>query len=180
MKQKYYIKATLDDMKAGYDGYQHKMGITKHPNPDKSVTLCSDGFHMAKSVSHAVNYLWNATEFYLCQPIGKVYAEDDTKIRAGGINILWKIPIEKFPARVKADADWEKADAAWVKAHAAWEKARAARVKAYADWRKAYADWEKADAARVKAYAARRKAYAAIIMEDIIKLYEEHKNESKT
>jgi hypothetical protein len=87
MKQKYYIKATLDGMEAHYDGFKHKMGVTKHLKPDKSNRLCSDGFHMARSVEDALVYVPNATEFYLCQPVGKVYAEDDTKIRAGGINI---------------------------------------------------------------------------------------------
>ena len=60
MRQRYYIKATQGGMKAGYNGYQHKMGITKHPNPDKMNKLCSDGFHMAKSVKDALDYLSEA------------------------------------------------------------------------------------------------------------------------
>ena len=168
MKQKYYIKATLDGMKAGHDGYQHKMGKTKHPNPDTSNNLCSEGFHMAKSISDALRYTPSATESYLCQPVGKVYAEDDTKIRAGGINILWKIPIDRFPA-------WFKVEAARGKADAAWDKAEAARGKACAAWDKAYAAWVKAYAAWDKAEAAWFKAYAAITMEDIIRMYEQSK-----
>ena len=87
MKQQYYIKATKDGMKAGYNGFQHKMGITKHPHPDTTGTICSEGFHMAKSIKDALSYLNNATEFYICKPVGKIYAEDNTKISAGRINI---------------------------------------------------------------------------------------------
>jgi len=119
MKQQYYIKATRAGMKAGYDCFQHKMGITNHPNPDKTDKLYSDGFHLAKSVKDALFYFINATEFYLCKPYGEVYAEDNTKIRAGGINILWKIPTGTIPAMDKANAAWDKANAARDKAYAA-------------------------------------------------------------
>ncbi len=160
MNQQYYIKATKDGMKASYDGYQHKMGVTKHPDPDKSNTLCSNGFHLAKSVKDAVHYLCDATEFYLCQPVGKVYAEDDTKIRAGGINILWRIPTDRLPT--------------W----AAYEKTRVACEKALDVYKKAWTAGDQGTCDKTwvvykRSLAAYGKALAAITMDDIIKLYEE-------
>ncbi len=203
MTQEYYIKATLDGMKAGYNGFQHKMGVTKHPKPDKSNELCSDGFHMAKSIGDALTYVRCATEFYLCQPVGEVYTEDDTKIRADGINILWKIPVEKFPTYDKSRAayfkaytaydksyatydkaytTYDKSRAAYVKAYVAWDKAspayvksRAAYDKAYTTYDKSRAAYDKACAACDKAYAAYDKACASITMEKILEMYKEER-----
>jgi len=161
---KYYIKATMDNMTAAYDGYQYKMGVNKHPDPDTSNRLCSRGFHLACTPKDALVYTPGATELYLCTA-RKVYARSDNKLRCGEVNILWRIPMPE---------EFSKARAAFIKARDAFIKALAAPNTAWAA-SKARAASDKAWAVYIKAWAASNKARAALgedFMAAVIKQYE--------
>jgi len=155
-QMKYYIKATRDNMTANYDGYQYKMGVNKHPYPDTSDELCSRGFHLACTPRGALQYVYKATEFYLCTA-RKVYARGYDKIRCREVNILWRIPMPE---------EFSKARAAYYKAWAVYYKAMAAPDKAWAG--KAGDAYDTARAAYIKAWDALGENF----MKQVIKQYE--------
>jgi len=100
----FYYKATLENMASGYDpSFHYNMGLNIHPNSDTSSVTCGRGFHLAKTIRYAKNYVNNATEFYLVTA-GKILGNDNTKIRSDECNVLLKIPqsiIDAYRAKLK-------------------------------------------------------------------------------
>lgn len=84
--QEYYYKATLINKMSHYDrSFSYREGLNIHPDPNKhSSPVCSEGFHLAKTLKAARYYAPRATEFYLARA-GVILAEDDDKIRCSYI-----------------------------------------------------------------------------------------------
>lgn len=84
--QEYYYKATLANKMSHYDRlFSYREGLNIHPDPNKhNHPVCSEGFHLAKTLKAARNYVPGATEFYLARA-GVILAEDDDKIRCSYI-----------------------------------------------------------------------------------------------
>ncbi len=111
--QKYFIKATLSGGRSGYDhNFIYHEGENIHPNPDrKSKYECGRGIHLAKTLPFALEYVPNATEFYLAIP-GDILGEGEDKIRTDRC-VLWRIPKslgDDYRAKCKALDDdlWAK------------------------------------------------------------------------
>ena len=117
MAQKYFIKATLEGMTASYDKSKYRMGENIHPSPDLSNVVCGEGFHLARTVTHALGYVPYAKEFYLATA-GKILGADETKVRTGRCTLLLQIPqdyIDDYKKEVaSAWEDYKKEEAsAW-------------------------------------------------------------------
>ena len=123
MAQKYFIKATLEGMTASYDKSKYQMGENVHPSPDLSNVVCGEGFHLARTITHALDYVPYAKEFYLATP-GKILGADETKVRTDRCTLLLQIPQDYIDA-------YEKVEASALKAN---DKARAFALKAYSAW----------------------------------------------
>ena len=111
MEQKYFIKATLDGMTAQYDGSKYHMGENKHPDPDLSRIVCGAGFHLARTITNALDYVPEATEFYLATAY-KILGSDKTKIRTDKCTLLIRIPdklIDEHWAKCKLIDDEHRA-----------------------------------------------------------------------
>ena len=137
MAQKYFIKATLEGMTASYDKSKYQMGENVHPSPDLSNVVCGEGFHLARTITHALDYVPNAKEFYLATP-GKILGADETKVRTDRCTLLLQIPQDYVDAYEKVEASalkaYDKAIAFALKAFSA----REAYVKEGASAREAY------------------------------------------
>ena len=137
MAQKYFIKATLEGMTASYDKSKYQMGENVHPSPDLSNVVCGEGFHLARTITHALNYVPNAKEFYLATA-GKILGSDETKVRTDRCTLLLQIPQDYIDAYEKVEASalkaYDKAIAFALKAFSA----REAYVKEGASARQAY------------------------------------------
>ena len=137
MAQKYFIKATLEGMTAGYDKSKYQMGENVHPSPDLSNVVCGEGFHLARTITHALDYVPYAKEFYLATP-GKILGADETKVRTDRCTLLLQIPQDYIDAYEKVEASalkaYDKAIAFALKAFSA----REAYVKEGASARQAY------------------------------------------
>ena len=153
MAQKYFIKATLEGMTAGYDKSKYQMGENIHPSPDLSNVVCGEGFHLARTITHALDYVPYAKEFYLATP-GKILGADETKVRTDRCTLLLQIPQDYIDDYKKVEASaWE-----------AYEKVEASALKAYD---KAIASALKASSAREaykKVGASARQAYEKAIV----------------
>ena len=117
MAQKYFIKATLEGMTASYDKSKYRMGENIHPSPDLSNVVCGEGFHLARTITHALEYVPYAKEFYLATA-GKILGADETKVRTGRCTLLLQIPqdyIDDYKKEVaSAWEDYKKEEAsAW-------------------------------------------------------------------
>ena len=107
MAQKYFIKATLEGMTASYDKSKYQMGENVHPSPDLSNVVCGEGFHLARTITHALNYVPNAKEFYLATA-GKILGSDETKVRTDRCTLLLQIPQDYIDDYKKEEASaWE-------------------------------------------------------------------------
>ena len=107
MAQKYFIKATLEGMTASYDKSKYQMGENIHPSPDLSNVVCGEGFHLARTITHALNYVPNAKEFYLATA-GKILGADEAKVRTDRCTLLLQIPQDYVDAYKKEEAStWE-------------------------------------------------------------------------
>ena len=108
-RQKYYIKATLDDGVSGYDNkFKYHLGENVHLKPDmKSNSSCGRGIHLARNILSARGYV-KATEFYLATA-GKILGEDNTKIRTDKCNLLCRIPDNIIKAYDEAELSARKA-----------------------------------------------------------------------
>ena len=135
MAQKYFIKATLEGMTAGYDKSKYQMGENVHPSPDLSNVVCGEGFHLARTVTHALGYVPYAKEFYLATA-GKILGSDETKVRTDRCTLLLQIPQDYID-------DYEKAAAS------AWEDYKKEEASAWGDY------YGKAAAFALKAFSAR-------------------------
>ena len=131
MAQKYFIKATLEGMTASYDKSKYQMGENIHPSPDLSNVVCGEGFHLARTITHALNYVPNAKEFYLATA-GKILGSDETKVRTDRCTLLLQIPQDYVDDYKKEEASaWEAYEKVEVSALKAYDKARAFALKAY-------------------------------------------------
>jgi len=131
MAQKYFIKATLEGMTASYDKSKYQMGENVHPSPDLSNVVCGEGFHLARTVTHALGYVPNAKEFYLATP-GKILGSDETKVRTDRCTLLLQIPQDYIDDYKKEEASaWEAYEKVEASALKAYDKARAFALKAY-------------------------------------------------
>ena len=137
MAQKYFIKATLKGMTASYDKSKYRMGENVHPSPDLSNVVCGEGFHLARTITYALDYVPYAKEFYLATP-GKILGADETKVRTDRCTLLLQIPQDYIDAYEKVEASalkaYDKAIAFALKAFSA----REAYVKEGASARQAY------------------------------------------
>ena len=107
MEQKYFIKATLEGMTASYDKSKYQMGENVHPSPDLSNVVCGEGFHLARTITHALDYVPYAKEFYLATP-GKILGADETKVRTDRCTLLLQIPQDYVDDYKKEEASaWE-------------------------------------------------------------------------
>ena len=104
MRLQYFIKATLEEGIAGYDhSTKYHMGENKHPAPDLSPEVCSQGIHLARNIGAATWYVSDAKEFYLAKA-GSILGQDETKIRTDIYYQLWMIPqsiIDDYNAKRK-------------------------------------------------------------------------------
>ena len=131
MAQKYFIKATLEGMTASYDKSKYQMGENVHPSPDLSNVVCGEGFHLARTVTHALGYVPNAKEFYLATP-GKILGSDETKVRTDRCTLLVQIPQDYIDDYKKVEASaWEAHEKAIAPAWEAYKKAIAPARQAY-------------------------------------------------
>jgi len=156
MAQKYFIKATLEGMTAGYDKSKYQMGENVHPSPDLSNVVCGEGFHLARTITHALDYVPNAKEFYLATA-GKILGSDETKVRTDRCTLLVQIPQDYIDDYKKVEASaWEAHEKAVVPAWEAHEKVEASARQAY---EKAIAPaWEAYEKAIAPAWQAYKKA----------------------
>jgi hypothetical protein len=91
--QKYFIKATLDNGRSGYDPkFVYKEGWNEHPNPNLTSNVCGAGMHLGRTIGDAQSYVPEATEYYLAIP-DKILGRNETKIRTNKV-YLWRIPNE--------------------------------------------------------------------------------------
>ena len=152
MAQKYFIKATLKGMTASYDKSKYRMGKNVHPSPDLSNVVCGKGFHLARTITYALDYVPYAKEFYLATP-GKILGADETKVRTDRCTLLLQIPQGYVDAYEKVEVS---ALRAYEKARA-YDKARVFALKAFSA-REAY-EKEGASARQVyeKAIASARR-----------------------
>ena len=171
MGQHYFFKATLDGGRAGYDkNFIYHLGLNTHPCPDMiSKNPCGIGIHLARNISRALQYVPDATEFYLATPY-KILGSDEEKVRTDSCEILLLIPRDYVEAYRKAVAPTLEAyTKAAVSASGAYSKARAsgfcrasrrayskAIVSAWEDYRKIVAptlgDYRKAVAPTLEDY----------------------------
>ena len=117
-KMKYYIKATLQGGKSGYDNkFIYREGYNCHPNPIRENYICGEGrIHLANNIEIACKYVINPAEYYLALPF-EIIAEDEEKIAVVDC-WLWRIPndmvLKYNRVKVPARADFERIrDNAW-------------------------------------------------------------------
>jgi len=134
VRQKYFIKATLNGGMSGYDpNFKYHLGENIHPNPDrKNTNACGLGIHLARDITFSKTYVPSATEFYLAVPSGDILGSDEDKIRVDKCNLLCQIPPDLIQAYAKVTASaWEAYKKAEASAWEAYEKARAPAREAY-------------------------------------------------
>ena len=174
-----YVKALRPDRLSFYDGKtEWKLGEPMPVIAGGANGPCGPGYHLGKSVEHAIQYAKWPMSLYEAEPCGDLLGEDDTKARFTSAKIVkeikkpsWVVRTEKFIASIK-DVPWfknsDKPRRAWKlfdTRAAAWDAAGdAARAAAWdAAWDAARAAAR--DAAWDAARAAARDEFDSLVHE---------------
>jgi hypothetical protein len=110
-----YYKALTPDMKSFYDKKTRwEIGkIVKVKKPNTSGVVCSNGIHLAKSVWDCFVGASFPCRTFIAEPIGKIYAQDEQKIRCKGGRLIKEVKnvnierVSKEIERIK-NIDWFK------------------------------------------------------------------------
>ena len=173
-EQEFFIKATLTDRLASYGSafnpFYYKMGENVHPDSDLSSKVCSRGFHLARTIGDAIDYVSYATEFYLAI-VGKILGSDDAKVRSDRCNLLMRIPqgvMDSYNAECKQMADGRNTELRQLLYAYEVKSRRSANTSLRLKWG---ADYDSAKRKLMADYYAKRKPIEKAYLEKVIKLW---------